>query len=170
MPAIAPRNRGAGNPACSRLSSRPVWLRLRLLTCGGVFACVALACFAADTHDDVVDLIASAAAALADVNVPQFMAAFDKDMPGYENLKSAVTALTNHAEVTSAIEPFQGEGDDTKRSVDLDWYLQVRSLVQDGPIVTRREVIHCELRKEKQRWKIVSIKPVEFFAPAKLDR
>jgi hypothetical protein len=118
----------------------------------------------------VVDLIASAAAALADVNVPQFMAAFDKDMPGYENLRSAVTALTNHAEVTSAIEPFQDEGDDTKRSVDLDWYLQVRSLVQDGPIVTRREVIHCELRKEAKRWKIVSIKPLEFFAPAKLDR
>jgi hypothetical protein len=146
-------------------------LRLRLLRGAGVFAGVAFACFAAaDTHDDVVDLIASAAAALADVNVPQFMAAFDKDMPGYENLKGAVTALTNHAEVTSAIEPFKDEGDDTKRSVDLDWYLQVRSLVQDGPIVTRRQVIHCELRKEKQRWKIVSIKPVEFFAPAKLDR
>jgi hypothetical protein len=140
--------------------------------CGaGVFVCVVLAFFAAaDTHDDVVDLIASAAAALADVNVPQFMAAFDKDMPDYEKLKSAVAALTNHAEVTSAIEPFKDEGDDTKRSVDLDWYLQVRSLVPDGPIVTRREVIHCELRKENKRWKIVSIKPVEFFAPAKFDR
>jgi hypothetical protein len=31
-------------------------------------------------------------------------------------------------------------------------------------------VIQCELRKEKKRWKIVSIKPLEFFGPAKLDQ
>ena len=34
----------------------------------------------------------------------------------------------------------------------------------------RREVIQCELRKEKKRWKIVSIKPLEFFGAAKLDQ
>jgi len=98
------------------------------------------------------------------------MDAFDKDMPDYGKLKDAVAALTNQAEVTSAIEPMKDEGDDAKRSVDLDWYMQIRSLVQDGPIVTRREMIHCELRREGKRWKIVSIAPVEFFAPAKLDR
>ncbi len=124
----------------------------------------------ADAHNDVLELFGTTAAALADVNVPKFMDAFDKDMPDYGKLKDSVAALTNQAEVTSAIEPVKDEGDDTKRSVDLDWYMQVRSLVQDGPIVTRREVVHCELRKEGKRWKIVSIAPVEFFAPARLDR
>lgn len=124
----------------------------------------------ADAHNDVLELFGTTAAALADVNVPKFMDAFDKDMPDYGKLKDAVAALTNQAEVTSAIEPVKDEGDDTKRSVDLDWYMQVRSLAQDGPIVTRREMVHCELRKEGKRWKIVSIAPVEFFAPAKLDR
>ncbi|HYL77579.1 MAG TPA: hypothetical protein VEU96_25420 [Bryobacteraceae bacterium] len=128
------------------------------------------AAIGADAHNDVLELFGTTAAALADVNVPKFMDAFDKDMPDYSKLKSSVAALTNQAEVTSAIEPVKDEGDDTKRSVDLDWYMQVRSLLQDGPIVTRREVIHCELRKEGKRWKIVSITPVEFFAPAKLDR
>ena len=140
-------------------------------SCG--LACVlafSAAILGADAHNDVLELFGTTAAALADVNVPKFMDAFDKDMPDYGKLKDSVAALTNQAEVTSAIEPVKDEGDDTKRSVDLDWYMQVRSLVQDGPIVTRREVVHCELKKEGKRWKIVSIAPVEFFAPAKLDR
>jgi len=124
----------------------------------------------ADTHDDVVDLFASMAAALSEINVPQFMDAFDKDMPDYEKLKNAVTALVNQAEVSSSVEPVKDEGDDTKRTVELDWYLEIRSLLPDGPLVHRREVILCELRKEKKRWKIVSIKPLEFFGAAKLDQ
>jgi hypothetical protein len=128
------------------------------------------AALAADTHSDILDFFGTAAAALADVNIPKFMDAFDKDMPDYAKLKDAVAGLTNQAEVTSAIEPVKDDGDDAKRSVDLDWYMTVRSLMPDGPIVTRREVVHCELRKEGKRWKIVSIAPVDFFAPARLDR
>jgi len=124
----------------------------------------------ADTHDDVIEVFTSMAAGLTDVNAAAFMAAFDKSMPDYGKLKDSVAALTNQAEVTSAIEPVKDEGDDTKRSVDLDWYLQVRSLYPNGPIVNRRQVIHCELRKEGKHWKIVSLKPLEFFAPAKLDK
>jgi hypothetical protein len=127
-------------------------------------------CLHADTHDDVVDLFASMAAALSEINVPQFMDAFDKEMPDYDKLKAAVTALVNQAEVSSFVEPLKDEGDDTKRTVEFDWYLEIRSLQPDGPIVRRREVVHCELRKEKKRWKIVALKPIEFFAPAKLDQ
>jgi len=143
-------------------------MRAIALSCGiGILGCVALI---ADTHDDVVDLFASMAAALSEINFPQFMDAFDKDMPDYEKLKNAVTALVNQAEVSSSVEPVKDEGDDTKRTVELDWYLEIRSLLPDGPLVHRREVILCELRKEKKRWKIVSIKPLEFFGAAKLDQ
>src|ERR1700730_17426151 len=104
-------------------------------------------CLHADTHDDIVDLFASMAAALSEINVPQFMDAFDKDMPDYDKLKSGVTALVNQAEVSSSVEPLKDEGDDTRRTVELDWYLEIRSLLPAGPIVRRREIIHCELRK-----------------------
>lgn len=124
----------------------------------------------ADAHSEVLDLLGTTASALADFNVPKFMDSFDKEMPGYDKLKESATALTNQAEVTSAIEPVKDEGDEAKRSVDLDWYMQVRSLAADGPIVTRRQIVHCELRREGKRWKITSIAPMEFFAPAKLDR
>jgi hypothetical protein len=129
-----------------------------------------LVCLHADTHDDVIDLFTSMAAALSEINVPQFMDAFDKDMPDYGNLKTGVTALVRQADVTSTIEPLSDEGDDTKRTVELDWYLEIRSLLPDGPLVRRREVVHCELRKEKKHWKIVALKPIEFFGAAKLDQ
>ena len=109
------------------------------------------------------------AAALTAVNAPQFMAAFDKNMSGYEKLKDQVDALVNQAEIASSVEPLKDDGDDAKRTVELDWYMEIRSVAQDGPIVRRREIVTCELRKQGKRWKIVSLKPVEFFAPAKFE-
>jgi len=123
-----------------------------------------------DAHSDVVALFGSLAAALTDWNVPAFMDGFDKDMPGYDNLKTQVAALVNQADVTSSIEPVTEQGDDAKYRIDLDWFLQVRSLLDNGPIAERRQVIHCELRKEKKKWKIVSLNPIEFFAPAKVGK
>jgi len=136
---------------------------------------VLLGCFAAvsakgDAHSDVIDLVGSLSAALTAVNVQAFMDAFDKDMPGYDDLKTQVTALVNQADVTSSIEPIQESGDDASYAVDLDWFLQVRSLLDNGPIVERREIVHCELRKQKKKWKIVAIKPMDFFAPAKVEK
>ena len=124
----------------------------------------------ADAHADVVNLVANLASALTEVNVPAFMDEFDKDMPGYAALRDQVTGLVNQAEVTSSIESVRDEGDDAHRSVDLDWYLEVRSLRQAGQIVRRREVVRCELRKESKKWKIVALKPADFFAPAKLEQ
>ena len=129
-----------------------------------------LVCLHADTHDDVIDLFASMAAALSEINVPQFMDAFDKDMPDYDKLKTGATALVRQADVSSSVEPLSDEGDDTKRTVEFDWYLEIRSLLPDGPLVRRREVVHCELRKEKKHWKIVALKPIEFFGAEKLNQ
>ncbi|HLG99552.1 MAG TPA: hypothetical protein VKX49_24810 [Bryobacteraceae bacterium] len=133
-------------------------------------ACLALSPLYADSASEVIALVGSMTAALTDVNVPEFMDAFDQNMPGYDDLKTNISALVNQSDVTSSVETVQEGGDDKHRTIDLDWFLQVRSLVENGPIVERRQVIHCELRKEKNKWKIVSLKPLDFFAPAKLDK
>ena len=135
-----------------------------------VCATIVVACLFADTHADIIDVFTAMAAALSDTNVPEFMGAFDKNMPGYGKLKTDVTALMTQADISSSIEPIKDEGDDAAHKMDLDWFLQVRSLSQAGPMVTRREIIHCELRKQGKHWKIVSLQPMEFFAPAKLDK
>ncbi len=141
-----------------------------LLCLTAVFAC-------ADAHDDVMDVFTSMAAALTEVsgdstgavfgrgNVSKFMDAFSKDMPDYDTLKNNVKALVNQGEVSSSIVPLTEDGDDHTYNIDLDWLLEIRSVEQDGPIVRRREVVHCELRKEKKHWKIIALKPLGFFAP-----
>jgi hypothetical protein len=128
----------------------------------------ALAC--ADAHDDVLEVVTSMAAALTEVNVAKFMEGISKDMADYETIENNVTALVRQAEVTSSIQPVNESGDDQMRSINLDWSLEVRSLEQDGPIVRRRQVVHCDLRKDRKHWKVVALKPLDFFAPAKLGQ
>ena len=148
---------------------------MRVIARSAGLVCIAAMFVFADAHDDVIAVVTNMAGALTEVNVPKFMSVFSKEMPGYATLQNNVTALVNQAEVSSSIEPVTEDGDDQARSIDLDWVLEVRSLEQDGPIVHRREVIHCELRKDqvhkkKPQWKIVAIKPLDFFGAAKLGQ
>jgi hypothetical protein len=131
----------------------------------------------ADAHDDVFEVVTTMAGALTEVdgigqsvvqgNVSRFMSAFSKDMPDYATLESNVTALVRQAEVSSSVQTVSEDGNDQARTIDLDWVMQVRNLEQDGPIVRRREVVHCAFRKEKKHWKIISLTPIDFFAPPK---
>ena len=129
-----------------------------LLTCSPAFA---------DTHDDVVDLFASIAAGLSNDNAAQVMSGFDNKMPDYDTLKTEISALLLSSVVSTSIEPLKDEGDEMKRSVDLDWFLELKSREPDGPITRRREIVHCELEKIKNKWRIVAISPVSFFDVSK---
>jgi len=122
-----------------------------------------------------MEVMTSMAGALTEVNVAKFMSVISKDMPDYGTIEKDVTALVNQSEVSSSIQPLNEEGNDQAYKIDLDWFLEVRSLEQDGPIVHRREVVHCELRKDQTRknkphWKIVALKPLDFFALPKLGQ
>jgi len=131
----------------------------------------------ADAHDDVMQVISKMAAALTGEsgdggarsgNVPEFMSVISKSMPDYGTLKLNVTGLARDSEVSSSVVPLTEDLQGETYKIDLDWTLQIRSLEQDGPIVRRREVVHCELRKEKKHWKIVALKPIGFFAAPNL--
>jgi hypothetical protein len=133
-----------------------------IAVCAGALAC-------AGPHAEIVDLFASMTAALADDNVPGFMNGFDRNMEQYDTLRASIDALVAEAEVTSAIESVKDAGDEEKRSVDLDWTLQIRSRQAAGPLVQRQQIVHAELVKQKKHWRIVSIRPLDFFAPAKFS-
>ncbi len=124
----------------------------------------------ADAHDEIVDHFAAMAAALADNNAAGFMAGIDKTMPGYDNLKTQINAMVDLATVASDIDPRNDTGDNQQRSVDLDWFLVMRSKLPDGPIVRRRELVHCELRKEGKHWKVVAMTPLKFFDAPELSK
>ena len=143
---------------------------MRAIVRSAALICLTAALACADAHDDVLEVVTSMAAALTEVNVAKFMEGISKDMADYETIENNVTALVRQAEVTSSIQPVNESGDDQMRSINLDWSLEVRSLEQDGPIVRRRQVIHCDLRKDRKHWKVVAWKPVDFLAPAKLGQ
>src|SRR5260370_1167164 len=133
---------------------------LRLVVAFALFGIAAVA----DTHEDVVDVFASMAAALSSNNAPDFLRACDPSMPDYDQLKTNVTALLQQSDVASSVEFLKDEGDDTCREVELDWFLELRNPDPAGPVLRRREVIHCRLEKRKKGWKVTSLTPVNFFA------
>lgn len=119
----------------------------------------------ADTHDDVVDVIASMAAALSNNNAPGFLQSLDKGMPGYDRLALAIPALLAQGDIVSSVEPVRDEGDEVKRSIDLDWYMEIRNPDETAPVIRRREVIHCRVEKQGKHWRITSLDPLTFFDP-----
>ena len=157
--------------ACRAATARERWpnrlfhhpARLILILAAAIFA-------HADTHSDILDLFASMTSALADDNAAGFMAAVDKkNMADYDKLSGYVEGLITQAEISSHVEPVKDEGDESKRSVDVDWTLQLRSREMAGPALEREQTVHIELVKQKKHWRITSITPIDFFAPAKFS-
>lgn len=119
----------------------------------------------ADTHADIVDLFASVAAGLSEDSAPTALKAFDKQMPGYDNLSASVKALLGQAEVTSSLDVLRDEGDDQHRTVELDWYMELKSKQPNGPLERRRKTVRCKVDRQGKNWRIVSFDPPDVFAP-----
>jgi hypothetical protein len=121
-------------------------------------------CLRADSERDVRDLIASAAGALSSGNAELFLDAFDKRMPDFDKLRYNVVGLTSQVEVGCSIEVTNNEGDDTERSMTLDWILTIEHK-GDSPGATRRQkTVKCRLKKTGKKWRIVSFEPLDLFA------
>jgi hypothetical protein len=117
----------------------------------------------ADSEWDVVDAITAAASGLSAGKPELFLEAFDPSMPDFEKLRAAVEGLTSQAGVSCSIEVRSNEGDDTARSLELDWILRID---QDTVGSTRRQKsVKCRLRKSGKKWRIVSFEPLDLFAP-----
>jgi len=119
----------------------------------------------ADARQEILDLFTDMASALSEGNGFAFLTHIDHSMPDYEKFQQNILALVDQAEVLSAIDLLKDEGDDRTRSVEVDWFLQIRSREQSGPLVRRREIVNCRLARAKKKWKVTSLDPVSLFAP-----
>jgi hypothetical protein len=120
----------------------------------------------ADSHQEMIDLFTAMASALSEGNGLAFLGPVDHTMPDYQKLEQNILALAAQNEVLSSIEILGEEGDEQARTVDVDWFLQIRSREQNGPIERRRETVKCRLeRGKKKKWKVMRIEPVSLFAP-----
>jgi len=126
---------------------------------------VLVATFAvADSTADVLNVFTSAAEGLINDDAASFLDHFDSNMPGYATLQDNVTGLLAAYNVGATIEEITDQGDDSKRTVELDWLL---ILTQKGainsPQQTRRQVVKCTVERRGKQWKITALEPVEFF-------
>ncbi|HTX35650.1 MAG TPA: hypothetical protein VME43_11530 [Bryobacteraceae bacterium] len=128
----------------------------------------------ADSAQQVWDLFGSMAGALSAANPQIFLSAFDKAMPGYNQLSVDVTALLNEFEVQSSVDFNKNDGDDQKRTVEADWLMILRPVentnfkmpnVEVLATVQREQVLKCTVVKQGRKWKIVALEPLTFFAP-----
>jgi hypothetical protein len=114
-----------------------------------------------DPPKDVVDFFRSAAVELSEAHDNRggraFLDDFDKSMPGYRALSDQIEAMVAAGEVSTTIDFVNSEGNDQKRTLDLDWLLQCEG---QRP---KREVVKCTIEKRGKKWKITSIAPLEFF-------
>ena len=118
----------------------------------------------ADTTADVLNVFTSAAEGLINDDSASFFDSFDRNMPGYAALQDNVKGLLAAYAVGATIEVITDEGDDRKRTVELDWLL---ILTQKGatnsPQQTRRQVVKCTVERRGKQWKITALEPVDFF-------
>jgi hypothetical protein len=129
----------------------------------GLFLMATVLLFA-DPPADVLELFREAADALANDDANTFLAKFDRNMTGYAAFRDEVVGLLAAHDVGSTIEVVNDEGDDQKRSLDLDWLLVISEKnTGNGAKETRRQVLKCRIERQGKQWKIVALEPVEFF-------
>ena len=128
------------------------------------FLALLAAPLAADSHQEVFDLLTEMASALSEGNALAFLKPIDRAMPDYQKLQDNVVALVAQNDLASSIEVLKDEGDDKRRRVELDWFLELRSHEIHGPYERCRKVVKCRLERDKKKWKIVALEPVDFFA------
>jgi hypothetical protein len=118
----------------------------------------------AEPPADVLELFREAAEALANDDANTFLAKFDRNMTGYAALRDEIVGLLAAHDVGSTIEVVNDEGDDQKRSLDLDWLLVISEKNSaNGQTETRRRVLKCQVERQGKQWKITALEPLDFF-------
>lgn len=144
-------------------------MRRRTFLCsvGGAAAAIRTA-RAADAPQQVFDLFSKIASALSDDDPAMFVEAIDPAMPHAEDFRRDIVALTDLADLSNSLEVVSDAGDETHRTAEVDWFLEIVGKSESHTVERRREVVKFRLERKGKKWKIVSIEPLHFFAPPKI--
>jgi hypothetical protein len=123
--------------------------------------------FAPVQGGDVWDLISESLKSLAEERGANFLAAFDPKMPGYDQLRDNVMAMLQQGDIESSVELAASEGDDRRRTLELDWILSLTQHHTGIEIFQRHQRVKCQVERQGKKWRIVALEPMEFLAPEK---
>jgi hypothetical protein len=124
------------------------------------------AAFFAPPHGrEAWDTLFAFAAELQNEDAQPQMAQFDRSMPGYENLRVAITALWTRYLIDASLDLKSNEGDDTHRTLQIDWVLTLKNPQDPVDSSSREQSIIASMEKRGKEWKIVSFSHAAFFTP-----
>jgi hypothetical protein len=118
-------------------------------------------------EQQVFDLFTKIAGALSDGDPGIFIDALDPSMPGRDDFRRSLIALADLADVTNSIEIYSDTGDDTRRTEQLDWFMEIVDKSASHTVERRRQTVTFQMERKGKKWKIVSIEPKSLFAPPK---
>jgi hypothetical protein len=111
------------------------------------------------------DVLFAFATELTKEDAQPAMEQFDRSMPGYNDLRAAITALWTRYLIDLSLDLKSNEGDDTHRTLQIDWTLTLKN-PQDPVDSTRREQsVIAGVEKRGKAWKVVSLSHADFFTP-----
>jgi hypothetical protein len=110
------------------------------------------------------DTLFAFAAALQNEDAAPRLEQFDRSMPGFEDLKTAITALWTQWQIEPALDLLSNEGDDEHRTLQISWALTLKNPQDPVDSVRHEDSIACRLEKQGKTWRIVGFSPANLFS------
>ena len=112
--------------------------------------------------------LAKLATALSESDADSALEYFDSHMKDYGAVEEKLEALTAQADISCAIDVVTDEESEGVHKLDLDWFMQLKSQIDDSQLERRRERVQVEMRQFKGVWKIVSLSPMKILDPLQI--
>src|SRR5580700_7026928 len=133
-----------------------------------VFATGALAFSGLAADQTPLASLAKLATALSDSDADSALDYFDSHMKSYGEIEQKLEALTAQADISCAIDVVDDMEADGVHKLDLDWFMELKSQIDDSQLERRRERVQVEMRQFKNVWKITSLSPITMFDPLQI--
>ncbi len=115
--------------------------------------------------DTPVAALARLAAAISRNDAPAALAVFDRQMPAYGTVETAIAALTAQSDVLLSIEILTESQTPEAKTLDTDWFMQIKPRIDGGPAERRRQRISLTLRMLRGQWRITAISHPQVLLP-----
>jgi hypothetical protein len=112
--------------------------------------------------------LANLATALSENDSDSALEAFDSQMKGFTDIERNIEAMTAQADVSCSIDVVTDMEEGGVHKLDLDWYMQLKSITDESRLERRRERVQVEMRQIKGKWKITSLTPVSILDPVRI--
>jgi hypothetical protein len=122
---------------------------------------VLLFAFAATPRETIAEMAGS----LAEAEPVAFFKSISRELPERNVLLENVRALEREFEVSSTVDVISQTETEGEVSLDLDWTLELNPRAGTGQLVRRRERVEIRMRLEGREWRVISLRPLSFFAP-----